>query len=227
MKASALSGETPPSVTKANILDAAERRFAQYGLSKVTMDEIARDVGLGKTSLYYYFPTKESLFRAVLVREHAEFIDSVAAMMAAEASARSKLRRFLNERFEYFLRFVNLHILDLRMSEKMKPLVRGMFDDIAAQDLRMLQRAVEEGKSRGEFRVESAAKTAEGILHLMQGLRMRFIRTMDGPSVEPDQREKLRAEFSMIAELILRGLCHRDVKKRDNGSRTPHHQHRL
>ena len=45
---------------QAVILDAARKRFAYYGFSKVTMDEIAADIGMGKASLYYYFPTKES-----------------------------------------------------------------------------------------------------------------------------------------------------------------------
>jgi TetR/AcrR family transcriptional regulator len=39
--------------TKALILEAAQRQFARYGLSKVTMDEIAEEVGMGKASLYY------------------------------------------------------------------------------------------------------------------------------------------------------------------------------
>ena len=39
------------------ILRSAQRRFASFGYSKVTMDEIAEDIGMAKASLYYYFPT--------------------------------------------------------------------------------------------------------------------------------------------------------------------------
>jgi TetR/AcrR family transcriptional regulator len=48
-----------------SIIEAAKERFAHFGFSKVTMEEIASDVDLGKASLYYYFPTKEDLFKAV------------------------------------------------------------------------------------------------------------------------------------------------------------------
>jgi len=51
------------------ILQAAQHRFAAYGLSKVTMDEIAEDVGMAKASLYYCFPTKETIFRSVVQHE--------------------------------------------------------------------------------------------------------------------------------------------------------------
>ena len=60
-----------------NILSAARRRFAHYGFSKVTMDEIAGDVEMGKASLYYYFPTKEDLFKAVVIQEQNEFVNYI------------------------------------------------------------------------------------------------------------------------------------------------------
>jgi AcrR family transcriptional regulator len=56
------------------ILDAAQNRFARFGFSKVTMDEIAEDVGMAKASLYYYYPSKEDVFRAVLRREQEQFL---------------------------------------------------------------------------------------------------------------------------------------------------------
>jgi len=33
--------------------------FRRFGLAKVTMDEIAADLGISKAALYYYFPAKE------------------------------------------------------------------------------------------------------------------------------------------------------------------------
>ena len=59
------------------IIDAARDRFAHFGFSKVTMDEIASDVELGKASLYYYFPTKEELFKAVITLEQDELKNDI------------------------------------------------------------------------------------------------------------------------------------------------------
>lgn len=47
------------------ILEAARKRFAHFGISKTTMNEIAADIGMSKASLYYYFPDKEKLFVAL------------------------------------------------------------------------------------------------------------------------------------------------------------------
>jgi AcrR family transcriptional regulator len=50
------------------ILAAALHSFAQRGFAATRMDEIARAAGIGKGTLYLYYPTKEDLFRA-LVRD--------------------------------------------------------------------------------------------------------------------------------------------------------------
>jgi AcrR family transcriptional regulator len=51
------------------ILAAALRVFAGYGFAGATLKSIARAAGLGSAAhLYYYFPRKEELFGAVLVR---------------------------------------------------------------------------------------------------------------------------------------------------------------
>ncbi|OPX58324.1 MAG: transcriptional regulator BetI [Methanobacterium sp. PtaB.Bin024] len=51
-----------------NIIDAAEKLFSDTNYDNVSMDEIAKEMGLGKGTLYLYFTSKESLFYAVALR---------------------------------------------------------------------------------------------------------------------------------------------------------------
>lgn len=48
------------------ILEAAARRFMELGISKVTLDEIASDLGMSKKTMYKYFPSKEDLLKNVV-----------------------------------------------------------------------------------------------------------------------------------------------------------------
>jgi len=48
------------------ILNSALRTFATRGLQEATMDEIAEEAELGKGTLYYYFPSKEAILRALV-----------------------------------------------------------------------------------------------------------------------------------------------------------------
>ncbi len=53
---------------RGRILDAAVQVFAARGFSGATTREIARTAGIQKRMLFYYFPTKDDLYRAVLER---------------------------------------------------------------------------------------------------------------------------------------------------------------
>jgi AcrR family transcriptional regulator len=51
---------------KARILDGALNVFQKQGIEKATMDEIAREAGFGKATLYYYYSSKEEIFSSIL-----------------------------------------------------------------------------------------------------------------------------------------------------------------
>ena len=53
----------PPSAHRARISDAAQRLFSQRGVTSVTVDDIAREAGYSKATLYVYFQDKEEIVR--------------------------------------------------------------------------------------------------------------------------------------------------------------------
>ncbi len=58
---------------KIQIIKAAIKRFTKHGLNKTTVDEIARDLRIGKATIYHYFDSKEDLFYATLNWEAVQF----------------------------------------------------------------------------------------------------------------------------------------------------------
>jgi TetR/AcrR family transcriptional regulator len=54
--------------SRRRILDAAERVFAERGFSGATTREIAECAGMGKRMVFYYFASKQAVYRAVLAR---------------------------------------------------------------------------------------------------------------------------------------------------------------
>ena len=61
--------------TKTQLLDAAEVEFAVTGLIAARMEAIAAHTGVTKATIYYYFPSKEELYRAVLGRCFTEALE--------------------------------------------------------------------------------------------------------------------------------------------------------
>lgn len=72
--------EKPEKITE--IVNAAQVRFGQFGIEKTTMREIASDLNMSKGSLYYYFPDKEHLYKAVVEKEQNEFLSILKEKMS-------------------------------------------------------------------------------------------------------------------------------------------------
>ena len=81
------------------ILEAARKRFRYYGVKKTTMQEIARDAGLAVGTLYLYFKDKDDLLVACTEEYVARHRRQAEAILACDASAGDKLRRYVLDRF--------------------------------------------------------------------------------------------------------------------------------
>jgi AcrR family transcriptional regulator len=94
---------------RAKILAGADKLFLKYGLSKTTMEDIAREAGKGKSTLYYYFKSKEEIFDAIILSEKDDFFDVLQTAIARETTAIGKFQAFQSIRFEKIRKVVNLY----------------------------------------------------------------------------------------------------------------------
>lgn len=67
---------------RAQILDAAEALFLRYGFKRTSMDDVARETGIAKGTVYLSFSSKEEVFNAMVDRITTRFLR--AARAAAE-----------------------------------------------------------------------------------------------------------------------------------------------
>lgn len=87
-------------IVKADILKAAEKLFQQFGLRKTTMEDIAKALGKGKSTLYYYYNNKEEIFDAVVLKEMWEVLDITRNAVEDARSAPQKLKAFAIAKIE-------------------------------------------------------------------------------------------------------------------------------
>ena len=67
---------------RAEIIDAAERRFASQGYLQTSVSEIIGDAGIAKGTFYHYFQSKESVMYAVIDKNITLLKDQVESYMA-------------------------------------------------------------------------------------------------------------------------------------------------
>jgi len=189
-----------------DILEAARNRFAHYGFSKVTMEEIAQDVGMGKASLYYYFPTKEDLFKAVINKEQNLFAGEIEKLFYRKITAENKLRNYVKKRLEYFHELVNLSTLNVNTLVDIKLMFKELFEDFEQKELDLIQRILDEGKKNGEFDLKMHRDTTKIFLHLLQGLRLRIIKFIKDNRMEKENYDELKEEMSGFVEIFIKGI---------------------
>ena len=66
------------------ILDAASMLILRWGYNKTTIDDIAKQAGVGKGTIYLHWKTREELFRMLLKREQLEMSEELQQMIAAD-----------------------------------------------------------------------------------------------------------------------------------------------
>jgi len=191
------------------ILQAARKRFAHYGFSKVTMDEIAGDVELGKASLYYYFPTKEELFKAVIFQEQAEFIKRVEVLLQKPSSAKEKLDEYIEHRLTFSRELTNLGTLSIHSVFDIKSVFKKLYEDFEEQELILLKKIIDEGKCTGEFRNDLPDELTKVFLHILQGLKLRFIRFLKEQRPEDEIHKELESEMKLVTDVLITGMKNR------------------
>ena len=119
---------------KQQIIRAAVKRFARHGQSKTTLEEIARDIRIGKATIYHYFESKDELFFASLKWEADQFIEDIKAIFNNEELAvGARLLEYISYKENIDTRYKLLFDLILQLVEddafeKEKEIMKNMLN---------------------------------------------------------------------------------------------------
>jgi AcrR family transcriptional regulator len=83
------------------ILIAAQHSFLRYGISKLTLADIAHECGIRKTALYYYFKSKEDLLSEMICRKIDEYETMIRASISNSEGVQEKLRIYMKTKIEF------------------------------------------------------------------------------------------------------------------------------
>ncbi|MBK9290887.1 MAG: TetR family transcriptional regulator [Bacteroidetes bacterium] len=94
---------------RGSIVQSAGMFFARFGFAKTTMDEVARHIHKAKGVIYYYFNSKEELFREVLRKELGQIQAELGSIVLAETDPLEMLRQYFFRRMELMQQAPNYH----------------------------------------------------------------------------------------------------------------------
>lgn len=86
------AGEDP--AKREQIIEGAKRVFMSVGFASASMNDITREAGVSKGTIYVYFQNKEDLFSAIIENERALFLAAVRTVLAAHEDVEAGLYKF-------------------------------------------------------------------------------------------------------------------------------------
>jgi AcrR family transcriptional regulator len=192
------------------ILEAAQRRFAIYGVEKTTMQEIADDLRLAKGSLYYYFPDKENLFKAVIESEQAEFLKVIEEDIEKIKEPSEALRKYVLNRLSYFRKLVNLSRLRAESLNEIRPVITESMVKFREKERNIVKKIFDRGNDSAIFEIHDTSESASLFLDLLKGLRSAILDDKKFLSIDEDEYKILTDKALKFADIFINGL---QVKK--------------
>ena len=159
MKETALPAETRWTRRKqarpAEILDAALKVFAHKGFAAARMDDIAKEAGVTKGTIYLYFENKEAVFKSLVREAVGTTLTNVAAdVQTFDGSARLLIKMVLTRVTQLLVegeRFVLPKIV-ISESSNFPWLAEFYRFEIIEKGMQLLMSIIERGIAQGEFR---------------------------------------------------------------------------
>src|SRR6478672_9884698 len=87
---------------RSDILDAAERTFAERGLTDGSLRDIAKHAGFSTAAIYNYFENKQQLLAETLLRRGTELLEVIERAASDADTPMGKLHRIVEATAEFF-----------------------------------------------------------------------------------------------------------------------------
>ena len=191
--------------TGERILLAAKSLFERRGLNKTTVDDIAQSVDMKKSSLYYYFSSKEEIFRAVLMMEVAGFRSQIERILEIEESPARMLRSYIVSRMGFIKDMANAYTAFKEEYRSNYVFIENIREEIDRHEVETVEQILRLGIARNEFSVDDPHLTALTIVTAAKGLEYDW--TLHS------SRDQIARNTDALLQVLFFGICRKDIEQ--------------
>ena len=194
-----------PVTTRDAILDATDRLLARYGYKKMTIDDLAKEVGIGKGSVYLHFESKQEIALSHVDRIVERLKTSLHATAQSKGTPEKKLRKMLIDRV--LIRFDSVQHYSQSLNEllaQVRPQLLERRKRYFEEEARIFSIVLTEGKTAGTFKVKDPMETGRTLIDTTNALLPYSLSAW-----ELGERSEIEQKTNNVADLLLNGILKR------------------
>jgi AcrR family transcriptional regulator len=183
------------------MLRVAAELFRNKGYDRSTMDDVAREVGILKGSLYYYFDSKQEILDEILLKPREHLLKRLERIVASDAPATKKLGQAITEFVTAF--DIEYPAMSVAVYERFDRSVeqRDQIRHLRRRVQEIFEQIVQEGISEGSLRTDNVKMATFAIAGMCNWLSTWY---------QKDGELSAQSIGDLFADLILNGLVVRD-----------------
>jgi len=188
--------------TRDAILDATDRLLTKYGYKKMTIDDLAQEVGIGKGSVYLHFTSKEEIALSHIDRIIERLKENLRAIAAKPTSVEERLSEMLIERVLY--RFDSVQHYSRSIDEMLayvRPQLLVRRKRYFAEEARIFSVVIAEGQNASDLVAGDPEDIALTLLSATNSLLPYSL-----IAVDLDDRGEILERTKKTAEILVKGL---------------------
>lgn len=197
---------TDETLTPERILEAAEEVLRRFGLTKTTVVDVARALGVSHGSIYRHFPSKAALQDAIAERWLARKLMPLTTIANEDGPATARLRRWLtllcSTARKSVLEDPELFATHKELAAEAREVVKAHIDHLVEQ----LTQIIRDGVAQGEFATDEPDRSARAVY-----IATTLFHDPTHAAVWSDPN--IDAAFDGVWSLLLAGLSPRDISQ--------------
>ncbi|HMQ05364.1 MAG TPA: TetR/AcrR family transcriptional regulator [Pyrinomonadaceae bacterium] len=191
--------------TRDSILDATDRLLARYGYKKMTIEDLAKEVGIGKGSVYLHFKSKEEIALSHIDRIITRMRSNLAQIARSDLPVEKRLRKMILERVLFRFDSVQHYSQSLNeMLAQLRPKLLERRRNYFETEARLFKDVIDDGARLGKFEMKDGMAAARALIDATNALLPYSL-----SAYELGDRGVIKKKAQNVADLILNGLLKR------------------
>jgi AcrR family transcriptional regulator len=157
------------------VIQAARVVFARFGYKKTALDDIAHEARKGKSTIYYYFKSKDDIFKAVIDTEAEIRAKAIQEQICQIEDPIQKLKTYIYVRMRTLKMVVNYY--EAIKNDLLDNLyfVNSFRNDHFEEEVTRVKEMLEDGIRKTIFTIQNPELTAKTIVTALHGFEVPLI----------------------------------------------------